>query len=166
MWLPHEATKRVSRRPSTKEGFLFSESVIDTHTVQAYRETNYVVRPGDKTRDFVLNIGVASSEVGALHKQQRVACSAFITACNPFSESCDDQANALRQRELGRELALRSLAYLEGVGVHPSNDWLGEPSFLVFGLTLEAAKALGTRLKQNAIVWVGSDTVPQLVLLR
>ena len=31
---------------------------------------------------------------------------------------------------------------------------------------VEAAKALGTRLEQNAIVWAGGDAVPQLILLR
>ena len=34
------------------------------------------------------------------------------------------------------------------------------------GLAQEAAKALGTRLEQNAIVWAGGDAVPQLILLR
>ena len=41
-----------------------------------------------------------------------------------------------------------------------------EESFLVYGLTLEAAKALGTRLEQNAFIWSGEDAVPQLILLR
>ena len=42
----------------------------------------------------------------------------------------------------------------------------GEASYLIFGLTLEAAKMLGMRLEQNAIVWAGVDAVPQLILLR
>ena len=33
---------------------------------------------------------------------------------------------------------------------------------MILGLTLEAAKALGTRLEQNAIVWAGGDAgLPQ-----
>ena len=59
-----------------------------------------------------------------------------------------------------------SLEFVAGIGQHPSNQWPGEPSYLVFGLTLEAAKTLGTRLEQNAIVWNGSDGTPQLILLR
>ena len=42
----------------------------------------------------------------------------------------------------------------------------GEPSYLVFGLKLEAAKTLGRALRQNAIVWSDVDAVPRLILLR
>jgi hypothetical protein len=37
---------------------------------------------------------------------------------------------------------------------------------LVFGLTLEAAKAMGRTLEQNAIVWSAADAIPRLILLR
>jgi len=67
---------------------------------------------------------------------------------------------------LAKELTSRSLEFVTGIGQHPSNKWPGEPSYLVFGLTLEASKVLGTRLEQNAIIWSGSDGVPQLILLR
>ena len=67
---------------------------------------------------------------------------------------------------LGRALRQRSLICLEGVGRHPANQWPGEVSYLILGLTLDAAKTLGTRLEQNAIVWSGADAVPRLILLR
>jgi hypothetical protein len=52
------------------------------------------------------------------------------------------------------------------MGQHPSNKWPGEEIFLVLGLYFEAAKALGERFGQNAIVWCGIDAVPQLIVLR
>jgi hypothetical protein len=100
------------------------------------------------------------------HKRHRVDCSAYITACNPFSQILDDKANVERHAALGREISQRRLTCIEGIGQHPSNQWPGEASYLIFGLTLEAAKALGTRLDQNAIVWSSTDAVPQLILLR
>lgn len=138
-------------------------SVIDPPTLQAYLETDYRVHgePG-----FTLRVGRASAELLAAHKRRRTDCSAFLTACNPFSQPLDAAANAARQASLAKELSSRSLAFLPGVGQHPSNGWPGEDSFLVFGLTLEAAKALGTRLEQNGLVWSGADAVPQLILLR
>ena len=145
------------------EGFLLSESIIDAAMVQAYRETEYRVH-GDEP--FTLRIGDASPALAAAHKRHRVDCSAYITAFNPFSQALDDEANVELHAALGRELDQRSLSRKEGVGQHPSNQWPGEASFLVFGLTLEAAKTLGTRLEQNAIVWCGADAVPQLILLR
>jgi hypothetical protein len=142
---------------------LLPASAIDPPTLQAYLETDYRVHgePG-----FTLRVGRASAELLAAHKRRRTDCSAFLTACNPFSQPLDAAANAARQAALAKELSSRSLAFLPGVGQHPSNGWPGEDSFLVFGLTLEAAKALGTRLEQNGIVWSGADAVPQLILLR
>ena len=139
------------------------ETSIDAGTVQAFRETEYMVH-GDEP--FTLKVGEVCPPLAAAHKRHRVDCSAYITACNPFSQILDDQENAERHAALGRELGRRSLASIEGIGQHPSNKWPGEPSYLVFGLTLEAAKTLGTRLEQNAIVWSGADAGPQLIMLR
>lgn len=142
---------------------MFSDSVIDPRTIQAYLETDYRVNgePG-----FVLRVGQASSDLLSAHAHQQTDCSAFLTACNPFSESLDPDANAALQTALATELSRRGLAFLPGIGRHPTNGWPGEDSFLVFGLTLEAAKALGARLEQNGFVWSGADAVPQLILLR
>jgi len=140
-----------------------SDTTIDAATIQAYRETEYRV-DGDKP--FTLRIGQTCGALAAIYKRRRVDCSAFITACNPYSQQLDDSANARRHAELGHELRQRSLIAFEGLGQHPSNQWPGEASYLVLGLTLEAAKVLGNRLEQNAIVWSGADAVPQLILLR
>lgn len=145
------------------EGLLFSESIIDAATLQAYRDTEYRVHANEP---FTLSIGEACPALAAAHKNCRSDCSAFITAFNPFSQALDDAIHAKRHADLGRELKQRSLSYLEGLGKHPSNQWPGEVSCLIFGLGLEAAKTLGSRFDQNAIVWSGADATPQLILLR
>lgn len=113
-----------------------------------------------------LHIARFNPALAALHEAHHVACSAFITACNPFSRSLDSQTNALRQAALAHELEALGLTRIEGIGKHPSNNWPGEASFLVLGVTLADAKALGEKHGQNAIVWCGADAVPQLILLR
>ena len=163
MWLPGEQPSGSSVGPPQYGGLFLFESIIDAVTVQAFRETEYRVH-GDEP--FTLRVGETCSALAAAHKRHRVDCSAYITACNPFSQILDDEANAERHAALGREISQRSLASIEGIGQHPSNQWPGEASYLIFGLTLEAAKTLGTRLEQNAIVWAGADAVPQLILLR
>jgi len=136
---------------------------IDPGTVEAYRETDYVVHAD---APITLKVGIANPGLLAMHKDRRVDSCTFITACNPGSRRLPDVDNAVRQDALAGELRLRSLPFIEGVGQHPSNRWRPEPSFLVLGLSLEAAKALGSRHEQNAIVWCGIDATPQLVLLR
>jgi hypothetical protein len=113
-----------------------------------------------------LQIGRVNPDLLAAHGRRKVNCSAFITACNPYSQPFDEAANSARQADLAIELSRRGLDFLPGIGQHPSNDWPGEESFLVFGLTLEAAKELGTRFEQNGFVWNGADAVPQLILLK
>jgi hypothetical protein len=142
---------------------LFSASDIDPDTIQAYLDTEFRVF-GDSP--FVIHVGQGIKELASAHKSHRVECSAFITAWNPFSQILSLENNLVRQDALAEELARRSLSYVEGLGKHKSNQWPGEESFLVFGLTLEAAKTLGSKLEQNAIVWSGKDAVPQLILLR
>ena len=142
---------------------MFSASTIDSVTVQSYRETEYRVFAEPV---FTLRVGQASAELLAAHKFHRTDCSAFLTACNPYSQAFDAASNAQRQLGLVKELKQRSLAFAPGIGQHPGNGWPGEDSFLVYGLTLAAAKALGTRLEQNAFIWSGADAVPQLILLR
>jgi hypothetical protein len=144
-------------------GSLFLKTEIDPAIVQAYRETEYRVHTEPP---FTLRVGQASADLIAHHKHHKTDCSAFLTAWNPFSQSLDDAANASGQAALAQELSRRSLSYLLGLGQHPANGWAGEESFLVFGLTLEAAKVLGSRFEQNALIWNGSDGVAQLVLLR
>lgn len=136
---------------------------IDAATRQAYRETDYRVQDDPP---FTLHIGEPSPALAAAQRQQGVDCSAYVSACNPLGQRLAARDNAARHAALGRELADRGLAWREGIGQHPVGDWPGEPSYLVFGLDLDAARRLGQRLAQNAIVWSGADARPQLVLLR
>jgi hypothetical protein len=142
---------------------MFSGSAIDPRTVQAYLETEYRVHgePG-----LTLRVGQANPDLLCAHKLHKADCSAFLTACNPLSEPLDAAANAARQAVLAKELSRRRLIFLPGIGQHPSNEWPGEDSFLVFGLTLEDAKFLAAQFEQNGFIWAGTDAVPQLILLR
>jgi hypothetical protein len=135
--------------------------------LQAYRETHYRVTTGPNDPEaFVLRVGEASKPLAILHKKSGVDCSAYITACNPWSESLPDAENIRRQENLLHALRTRSLRWVEGIGKHPSNQWPGEPSVLILGLSLAAAKVLAEDFEQNAFVWSGADARPLLVLLR
>jgi len=142
---------------------MFSGSDIPRDTIQAYLETHYHVHGDAPT---TLKVGDFCPTLSALHAAASVECSAFITACNPFSQELDDAENALRQVALAHTSRQRGLITLDGVGLHPTNRWTGEASFLALGLSLSDARSLGAEHGQNAIVWAGADAVPQLILLR
>jgi glycine/D-amino acid oxidase-like deaminating enzyme len=142
--------------------FISTASAIDPSTIQAYRETHFCV---EGETPMTLLVGERNEALAALHEASGVESSAFVTAWNPFSQQCDDETNANRQQALADELIVLGLRFVQGVGRHPSCTW-AEPSFLVLGISLAAAKELGRGYEQNAIVWNGVDAVPELVLLR
>lgn len=141
-------------------------TLIAPALLQAYGETHYKVVAETGLPSIVLRVGEISMPLAGLHSRFGVDCSAFITACNPWSESHSDLENAKRMEKLQHALQVRSLRWLEGVGQHPSNLWPGEPSVLVLGLSLAAARVLAEDFEQNAFVWAGPDARPRLELLR
>jgi hypothetical protein len=145
------------------EGFVFSESFIDRDTILAFLKTEYHVL-GECP--YTLRIGEPSPALSVVSKRYGAESSAFITAYNPGSQTVDEVVNAERHASLRRTLITQNLAFVEGVGKHPSNGWPGEPSFLILGISLDWAKELSIELKQDAFVWSGPDWVPQLILLR
>lgn len=138
-------------------------SMIEPATIQAYRETHYHV---SAAHSFTLQIGQTSPDLLDLFCEHGTDCAAFLTACNPLSQQVGNAENSMRQQNLETELTGLGLKFFKGVGRHPSNNWPGEDSFLVMGLRLENARALGNRFEQSAIVWADKDGEPQLVLLR
>ena len=142
---------------------MLTESKIPRDIIQAYLETHYHVS-GDTPA--TLQVGQVNPVLTALHATHAVSSSAFITACNPYSEDVGARENVARQAALAHELEQLGLTYIEGVGKHPSNNWPGEASFLVLGVTLDVAKSVGEKHGQNAIIWCDADGVPQLILLR
>ena len=140
-----------------------SATALNPAIVRAYSQTHYGVRGASR---FSLRIGRHSAPLQALHTTHNVHCSAYITACNPYSQPLTAAQNAARHAALLRVLRRQGLAWLPGVGRHLAGNWPGERSMLVLGLGLDAASVLGIAFRQNAIVWNDADAVPQLVLLR
>ena len=140
-----------------------STSSLPPDLIQAYRETHYRVH-GDEA--FTLHVDEHCQALEQAHARHRATSSAYITAFNPYSEDVGEAVNHERHQALRAELSRRSLPFAEGAGQHPSNQWPAETSLLVFGISLESAKALGRSWEQNAIVFSGADAVPRLELLR
>lgn len=142
-------------------------SILAPELLRAYAETHYFVHATSPDQaEFVLRVGEVSKPLAGVHKKFGVDCSAFLTACNPWGQSLCDAENTMRQDCLLQILRVRSLRWIEGVGQHPCNQWPGELSVLIMGLSLAAAKVLAQDFDQNAFVWAGADAKPQLVLLR
>ena len=137
---------------------------IHPEKVRAYLATSY--RIGHTAQDIVLTIGQRSERLAALFASSNVDCGAFLTAYNPRGTQQSDAANELAHAELAAQLQGLGLQTIEGSGSEEGTDWPAEKSYFAMGLDLETSKAVGTHFDQDAIVWVGADAVPLLILLR
>jgi hypothetical protein len=141
----------------------FSASGIARSTIEAYLATEYRFW-GEWS--ITLRIGERNTRLSAIYRGQAVGSAAVITAWNPLSEIRSNHENCLAQDRLIAELDRRSLIHKAGQGADPSGIWPAEDSRLVLGIDLTAAMQLGRQFDQNGIVWVKSDAVPTLILLR
>ncbi len=137
---------------------------IHPDKVRAYLATNY--RLGHTNQDIVLNIGKRSDRLAALFAERGVSCGAFLTAFNPRGTIQSDAANEISHAELADLLREHGNTAIEGAGSEEGTEWPAEKSFFALGLQLDEAKEIGRHFEQDAIVWVGADAVPQLILLR
>ena len=139
-------------------------TLIHPDKVQAYLATDY--RLGHTDKDIVLNIGKHSERLATLFADNGVNCGAFLTAYNPQGTVQSDASNDQGHAELANKLQDLGLQAIEGSGSEEGTEWPAEKSYFALGLALEPAKAIGTHFDQDAIVWVGPDAGPQLILLR
>lgn len=142
---------------------MFSVLPVNAALVQSYMDTDYHVQADPP---FVLRIGEVNLPLAQLYSAQQTNCAAYLTACNPISQIIDGMENGERHAMLMNELKKRSLQLREGWGQDRWGRWPPESGCLVLALDLEAAKALGRRFDQNALVWCGPNVIPELVLLR
>lgn len=137
--------------------------MVTPDLLAAYHATHYQVQYGTNT--FTLRIGNASPELAQVFAETGSDCAAFITAFNPHSLPFSAEDNAAAQQQLEQELKQHGYQTIPAIGLDPAGEWQGEESFLVPGLALEDAKALGRQYAQNAILWMERSSTPQLVLL-
>jgi hypothetical protein len=141
-----------------------SGTFIDPDKVRAYLATDY--RIGHTDLAIVLNVGKRSDRLADLFATHGVTCGAFITAYNPQGALQTDEANDKAHADLGAQLQELGVAAIEGSGSEAHSEWPAERSYFALGLSLDATKSIGSHFDQDAVVWVGSDAVPQLILLR
>ena len=140
------------------------KGVITPEILAAYRNTGY--RFGQGAQAITLRIGMRSKALLRLYASSGHYCGVFITASNPLGARQSDADNEAGFARLAAELNGMALTAIEGAGVDPAGAWPAEKSFFALGVDREAARDLGLRYRQNAIVWTGSDAIPELILLR
>ena len=159
-YLPADIREVVTRFYEEVPPITRPRPALSPELLQAFKETLYTVH---HKPPFSMEIGVRCEPLRTLMATSYHRHAAFITAWNPFSQPLTAKENATRQVAFVRDVDALGLAYIEGIGQHPSNNWPGEHSLLVLGIDEAAAKKLAATYGQHAFVWATSDAVPVLL---
>jgi hypothetical protein len=140
-----------------------SVTCLPESLITAYRATRYRVFASP---DFELAVGQRSDALADLYRKHAASSAAFLTAWNPEGNLQNESANREAFARLQERVTSLSVKVISGFGEDPDGAWAGEESLLALGLGREIACEIGAEFRQNAIVWVGADAVPELILLR
>jgi hypothetical protein len=140
------------------------ETQIAADKIRAYRASDYRIDFSGRT--IVLQPGLRSTQVAQLFALHAVTCGSFITAYNPQGAQRSTAENEQAHQQLLTHIESQGLKFLEGEGSEAGTDWPAEKSCFALCLGRSEAMKIGRFYGQDAIVWVGENAVPELVLLR
>jgi len=138
-------------------------SAIPQSLQDAYRATEYRVLP---PYAFTLRIGARSDALLDLYRSVETREAAYLTAWTPFSVTASDEQNHRAQALLVERLTSIGVTALPGLGIDPASSLPGEESVLALGLQRDMAIRIAQDFDQNALVWIGPDAIPELILLQ
>ncbi len=130
----------------------------DSELIRAYLNTTYEVYEPN----IIIRIGEHNEKLDKLLIEHEEHSWMFITAHNPGSRKLSDNENSERNSSLLADLD--SYKVFKGRGIGDTEKWDPEESYLVLGIPLSEATALGKKYGQNAIVFGRSGGLPELVL--
>lgn len=128
----------------------------------AFLATTYVAT-GPAGAEIRIRVGARHPDLDSLLLEQDAVCWAFLTPCNPRSQSLPDDVNAARVEALRGELGEQGYLFWEGAGMGEGTDWPPEPSLLAFGIPRNEATAIAERYGQYAFVFGDLNGPAELV---
>lgn len=117
-------------------------------------------------QEITLRVGQHSPETQLLALKLGHDCAVFITAYNPMGTAQPAADNIAANRRLADRLFGMTPHVFDGAGYDPSGNWEAELSFMAFGVGRAVATTLGAGFSQDAVVWIGADAIPELLLTR
>tara|TARA_R110002020_G_scaffold354835_1_gene567550 strand:+ start:524 stop:943 length:420 start_codon:yes stop_codon:yes gene_type:complete len=131
--------------------------MLNPSLLEAYHQTNYCF---DNT---LLNIDEPSSKAASLLRPFAPHGGLFITAWNPLGKELTVEDNQKANQTLKVELLTRGLNVIDGYGVSKDGKWR-EDSFFTYPIDEETSLKLCCAFSQNAVVYVSSDGLPELLI--
>ncbi|MBY0474071.1 MAG: DUF3293 domain-containing protein [Nitrosomonas sp.] len=139
-------------------------SLVAKSLTASYHNTHYQVGTGSDA--LVLRIDQHSKPLTKFLETFKQSFATIISAYNPCSRLVSNEMNLIAHELLRNYLNHHAYAMIESLNVDPFGKWPSEKSLFVPGLDLNTARSIGQQFNQNAIVWINSEAIPRLMLLR
>jgi putative PIN family toxin of toxin-antitoxin system len=136
------------------------QTPADVALLLAYEMSEYIVFEPK----LAFRIGEPNEALDELLESHGERTAAFVTASNPRSKPHSKEENQAANARLLESQRLLCRTWLAGEGRSPDASW-AEQSFLILGIPLAEAEALGRAYGQNAIVFCEKGRPPDLVLI-
>lgn len=141
-----------------------AQSEISPDLIASYKTAGYQAIVDADVISFRIDQYSASIDQLLVKSDHQYAV--FITASNPLSQQQIPHVNLTRNTQLHNALMQYTNLVFEGASTDPSKLWPSEQSYLALGIDLKTVVTLGKQFGQNAVVWVDTSAIPQLILLR
>lgn len=138
------------------------QSTVPKATIDAYRQAIYMV---DTYPPFEFKVDEYSEPLIQLLRIKNAKTAAWITACNPYGNKQTPEKNKFLQDKLFQLINEKGLEYTTGRGIDSQHRQAPEESLLLFNIALDEAIEIGKLFNQNAILWIGENSIPRLELL-
>lgn len=147
-----------------RQDSLTASTGLAERLIQAFHRATYRITWAGKP-SLDLHVDERSDDLAALLADAGVSRAAIITGHNPYGQlrAAD---NPGYEDALRRYLDNGGDHYLETEHItHPDDSWPCERGVLVFGLSPERARLVGTIFGQYAVLTIGPDSTPRLLFL-
>ncbi|HSI43720.1 MAG TPA: DUF3293 domain-containing protein [Methylotenera sp.] len=138
-----------------------TETTLSKETIDAYSHATYIV---DTYPPLEFRVDQYSEPLIRLLRIKNAKTAAWITAYNPYGKRQTPEQNKLLEDKLLQIINVKGLEYTTGRGLD-SERRAPEESLLLFNIPLNEAIEIGRLVEQNAILWIGEDSIPRLELL-
>lgn len=138
-------------------------SVQIRELLSMYRRTHYHVVLPDHTGSTIQIGAIVPGAIATWLRKDDFA--AYMTSCNPYSQTLSDRQNGERLADLRERLHAAGARFLEGIASVADEPWF-EPSLLVSGIPLAAVDAFARTYEQNAVVIVPACGIARLRVYR
>ena len=136
---------------------------IKPELIESYQNTLYTSVIG-----ITIQVGRPNADLDSILEEGHLGSAVYITAWNPFSEMKSSIDNTIANNSLKEDLLkyVDDKHIIKGIGKDAKEEWPGEESYLVLGISMNEGLLLAKKYCQNAFIYHSVSQASELIIAR